>query len=110
MNYERAFTPTGRIKVLAYDPRFPASKAKLIAIAHSPLDAERAERRHELFQEIKALARSYTGRKFWRLATDRLLEERDVPSYVKYRMKRAALGSRLRDVVDPRQLSLTLRP
>lgn len=111
--YEREFTATGSIKVFAVHSRLSPRDAlyrKLVAIAHAPLEADRAERKHDLFLELCAMAREEpSGHRYWRLATLRLRSEKEFPHYVRYQMKRAALGLRFRDIVDPRQLSLSLR-
>ena len=106
VTYERAFTATGSIKVFAVE----GPSRRLLACARTQAEAEKAEHKHDVHRELVALRESTpNGRKFWRLATARLEGERSIPPGVRYWMKRRVLGTRFRDIVDPRQLSLLVR-
>jgi hypothetical protein len=119
--YRKLFDAGGQIRVLQV-----ASDGHevLVGLCRDQMQADRCIRRHKLYLELLDLARSMGVRQrglravtfdsspkgFWRVATERLRVEAWMTPSEKYLAKRRALGSALREAVDPRQLALDLTP
>lgn len=114
-DYVKRFSPTGQIEIRRLGPvirrsrmgRVTESRTEtFVAMARTQTDADELIARDKLFLELRALRmRTPVDRIFWSLATARL-RGAPIKAHAKYDLKRRCLGRRLKDAVDPRQLSL----
>ena len=106
-DYERRNTAEGRRVLVFRVTQVGLSFHKKLVGCCLPWQAETVEHADRTYLVLCTLRRDTpSGRQFWVTATRMLRSDARLTASQKYAIKRRALGSRLRDAFDPRQLDL----